>query len=117
MCRQPDGLGLFHPSGANAVSPCALDTPARQEEFTHIIAPLAKWDVSQQLARLADRPLLLWHGQDDDVVPAAESFRLQQAMIQAGLDHNLTCQWQAGVRHRITPEALAATVSFFRQHL
>ncbi|MHC3249077.1 esterase, partial [Salmonella enterica] len=25
--------------------------------------------------------------------------------------------WAAGVRHRITPEALSATVAFFRQHL
>lgn len=111
------GSGYFTRLARTLFPPCALDTPAHQEKFTHIIAPLAKWDVSQQLARLADRPLLLWHGQDDDVVPAAESFRLQQAMIQAGLDHNLTCQWQGGVRHRITPEALAATVSFFRQHL
>ncbi|MDU1357290.1 MAG: esterase, partial [Citrobacter freundii] len=31
--------------------------------------------------------------------------------------NNLTCLWEAGVRHRITPEALAATVTFFRQHL
>ena len=62
-------------------------------------------------------PLLLWHGQEDDVVPAVETFRLQQALIQAGLDNNLTCLWEAGVRHRITPEALAATVTFFRQHL
>jgi predicted esterase len=27
------------------------------------------WDVSQQLATLASRPLLLWHGDEDDVVP------------------------------------------------
>lgn len=60
----------------------------------------------------ADRPLLLWHGQDDDVVPAVETFRLQQALIQADLDNHLTCLWEAGVRHRITPEALAATVTF-----
>jgi hypothetical protein len=30
---------------------------------------LAAWDVSQQLATLASRPLLLWHGDEDDVVP------------------------------------------------
>ncbi|MNI83047.1 esterase [compost metagenome] len=51
------------------------------------------------------------------MVPAVETFRLQQALIQAGLDNSLTCLWEAGVRHRITPEALAATVAFFRQHL
>ncbi|MBN6042597.1 esterase [Citrobacter sp. ku-bf4] len=125
MTRHPDvkcvaslmGSGYFTRLAQTLFPPLPLETPEQEQAFRHIIAPLAKWEVSQQLERLADRPLLLWHGQDDDVVPAAESFRLQQAMIQAGLDHNLTCQWQAGVRHRITPEALAATVSFFRQHL
>jgi uncharacterized protein len=80
-------------------------------------ARLAEWDVGQQLERLAAKPLMLWHGEDDDVVPAAESLRLQQALQQQGLDGKLTCQWQAGVRHRITPEALDATVAFFRQQL
>ena len=72
---------------------------------------------SGALARLSDRPLLLWHGEEDDVVPAGETFRLQQALHDAGLDTHLTCLWQAGVRHRITPEALDDTVAFFRQHL
>lgn len=79
--------------------------------------PLAQWDVEHQLAQLANRPLLLWHGEEDDVVPAAETYRLQQALREAGLDKHLTCVWQAGVRHRITPEALNSTVAFFRQHL
>nr|WP_318383271.1 esterase [uncultured Enterobacter sp.] len=81
------------------------------------VAPLADWDVTHQLARLADRPLLLWHGEADDVVPAVETLRLQQALVQAGLDARLTCLWEAGVAHRITPTALDATVRFFRTHL
>lgn len=125
MTRHPEvkcvaslmGSGYFTRLAHTLFPPLPLETPAQEEAFSHIIAPLAKWEVSQQLERLADRPLLLWHGQDDDVVPAAESFRLQQALMQAGLDQNLTCHWQAGVRHRITPEALAATVSFFKRHL
>lgn len=78
---------------------------------------LAEWDVRHALARLADRPLLLWHGDADDIVPPGETFRLQQALQREGLDSNLTCLWEAGVRHRITPTALDATVAFFRQHL
>ena len=69
------------------------------------------------LEQLGDRPLLLWHGLDDDVVPADESLRLQQALSETGRDKLLTCSWQPGVRHRITPEALDAAVTFFRQHL
>ena len=42
----------------------------------------------------------LWHGLDDDVVPADESLRLQQALSETGRDKLLTCSWQPGVRHR-----------------
>jgi fermentation-respiration switch protein FrsA (DUF1100 family) len=80
-------------------------------------APLADWDVADRLAQLASRPLLLWHGEDDDVVPAAESYRLHRALQDAGLDRHLTCRWEAGVRHRITPAALEAAVSFFKMYL
>ncbi|MGV4200080.1 esterase [Citrobacter murliniae] len=125
MARYPEvkcaaslmGSGYFTHLAHTLFPPLFVQTPEQQTEFDTIIAPLAEWDVTHQLDRLADRPLLLWHGQDDDVVPAVETFRLQQALIQAGLDKNLTCLWEAGVRHRITPEALAATVSFFRQHI
>ncbi|EAB6387839.1 esterase [Salmonella enterica subsp. enterica] len=82
-----------------------------------LFPPLREWEVTHQLERLADRPLLLWHGQEDDVVPAIETFRLQQALAAAKLDKHVTCLWAAGVRHRITPEALSATVAFFRQYL
>jgi fermentation-respiration switch protein FrsA (DUF1100 family) len=111
------GSGYFTQLAHTLFPPISVQTPEQQAEFDAIIAPLAEWDVTHQLERLADRPLLLWHGQDDDVVPAVETLRLQQALIQAGLENSLTCLWEAGVRHRITPEALAATVTFFRQHL
>ncbi|WP_213134720.1 esterase [Citrobacter sp. FP75] len=121
MARYPDvkcaaslmGSGYFTQLAHTLFPPIS----EQQAEFDAIIAPLTEWDVTHQLERLADRPLLLWHGLDDDVVPAVETLRLQQALIQAGLDNSLTCLWEAGVRHRITPEALAATVAFFRQHL
>lgn len=80
-------------------------------------AELAEWDVRHQLDKLAAKPLMLWHGEDDDLVPAVESLRLQRALQQQRLDDKLTCHWQAGVRHRITPEALSATVAFFCQQL
>ena len=80
-------------------------------------ADLEAWDVEHRLEAAGSRPLLLWHGEEDDVVPAAESFRLQQALSERGLDSRLTCRWQRGVRHRITPEAVEETVNFFGQYL
>lgn len=118
MARHPElkcaaslmGSGYFS-SLSSTLFPPALEQ--RESLATH----LAAWDVSHQLAHVADRPLLLWHGTEDDVVPAEETFRLQQALKGEKRDTNLTCEWQAGVRHRITPEALAHTVAFFQRHL
>ena len=94
-----------------------LFPPPVQDGTEALLASLAEWDVTRALPRLAERPLLLWHGGADDVVPAVETFRLQQALQREGLDGNLTCLWETGVRHRITPTALDATADFFRQHL
>ncbi|ELY2303365.1 esterase [Salmonella enterica] len=111
------GSGYFTGLARTLFPPLSPQNPAQQAEFDNIIAPLREWEVPHQLERLADRPLLLWHGQEDDVVPAIETFRLQQALAAAKLDKHVACLWAAGVRHRITPEALSATVAFFRQHL
>lgn len=94
-----------------------LFPPEAPDDAAAVLAPLAGWEVTHALPYLADRPLLLWHGEADDVVPAAETLRLQQALQREGLDKNLTCLWEPGVRHRITPTALDATVAFFRQYL
>lgn len=82
-----------------------------------VIVSLKDYDVGERLAELGNRPLLLWHGEEDDVVPAVETFRLQQALAANKLDQNLTCVWETGVKHRITPEALETTCEFFARHL
>lgn len=125
MTRHPEvkcvaslmGSGYFMTLAQTLFPPSFTLTPERQRQLDEIIAPLADWDVTEQLARLADRPLLLWHGEEDDVVPAQESLRLQRALQARGLDQRLTWQWEPGVKHRITPTALDATVNFFTQHL
>lgn len=101
----PDGVGLFHLTVTDVVSTTSADGTEA------LLASLAEWDVTRALPRLAERPLLLWHGGADDVVPAET--RLQQALQREGLDGNLTRLWETGVRHRITLTAPDATVDFF----
>ncbi len=125
MTRHPEvrcvaslmGSGYFTSLARTLFPPLEVTNAAQQETFDAILAPLAKWEVTGQLERVADRPLLLWHGEADDVVPAAESFRLRQALADTQRDARLTTLWEAGVAHRITPQALEATVSFFSRHL
>lgn len=59
----PDGLGLFY---------VIVKTLFPPQDATEIDALLAEWEVTRALPRLADRPLLLWHGDADDVVPLAK---------------------------------------------
>ncbi|HEJ9097108.1 TPA: esterase [Serratia odorifera] len=89
-------------------------SPTRHAER---VAPLADYGVEHQLETLSGRPLLLWHGEADDLVPASQSLRLAQALRERGWDQRLTLDTEPGVAHRITPAALAATVAFFTHNL
>lgn len=119
MTRHPEVKCVASLMGSGYFTTLAhtLFPPQDEQTLEAVLAPLAHWEVTRALPRLADRPLLLWHGEADDVVPATETFRLQQALQRDGLDGNLTCLWETGVRHRITPTALDATVRFFETHL
>lgn len=79
-----------------------------------IITALA--DYEPQLTQLGNRPLLLWHGEADDVIPATETQRLVQALHTRGLANQLTYVLEPGVKHRITPLALTTTRAFFEKN-
>ncbi|PIJ52061.1 esterase [Erwinia sp. OLTSP20] len=111
------GSGYFMSLCHQLFPPLVVDSAQQQQRFEQIMAPLAEYEISHQLDKLSDRPLLLWHGDADDVVPIAESERLVQAMREAGADRHLTWLPESGVGHRITPAALAAFSRFFTHHL
>ncbi|CAI2507290.1 esterase [Serratia ficaria] len=91
--------------------------PLSAAAFQARISALAEFGLEQQLEKIADRPLLVWHGETDDVVPAAESLRLATELRQRGWDSRLTFLSEPDVKHRITPRALGATADFFQRVL
>ena len=109
------GSGYYMSLARTLFPPLGNDAP--EEAFAQRLAPLAAYEVSHQLEKLADRPLLVWHGEADEVVPAAESLRLERALKEAKLDARLTFLTEPGVGHRITPLALEAATAFFKRHL
>ncbi len=111
------GAGDFLRLAKTLFPPVPLTSSTRQKEFEQRIAPLAEYEVSHQLDKLGDRPLLLWHGDADPLVPAAEARRLYQALAARGLDSQVTYLTEPGVGHKITVSALAAAVMFFQRHL
>lgn len=111
------GSGYFMSLSQTLFPPLVATTPEQKKELAEKLAPLAEYDVSQQLEKLADRPLLIWHGEADEVVPAAESARLEKALREAMLNARLTYITEKGIGHRITPPALSAIAAFFKDHL
>jgi len=111
------GSGYFMQLSHTLFPPLVARTPEQKETFAARLAPLAPYDPSEQLQKLANRPLLLWHGEADEVVPFAETVRLDKALRDARLDQHLISLSEKHIGHKITPSALTALVSFFKHHL
>jgi fermentation-respiration switch protein FrsA (DUF1100 family) len=111
------GSGYFMQLSHTLFPPLVARTPEQKEAFAERLAPLASYDPSAQREKLANRPLLLWHGEADDVVPFAETARLEKALREAEMDQQMTSLSEKNIGHKITPSALTALVSFFKHHL
>ncbi|WP_058959549.1 esterase [Type-E symbiont of Plautia stali] len=111
------GSGYFMQLSHTLFPPLVARTPEQKETFAARLAPLAPYDPSQQLDKLANRPLLLWHGEADEVVPFAETVRLEKALREAALNEKMTYLSEKQIGHKITPSALTALVSFFKHQL
>lgn len=111
------GSGYFTTLCETLFPPPKMKTSAQETEFHHHIAMLAEYDITERLEKIADRPLLVWHGDADEIVPVTESLRLEKALREANLDGNLRFLIEPEVGHRITPTALDALVTFFQQYL
>lgn len=114
------GSGDFMRLSRTLFPPVTPDAPDYERRFTAALAPLAPladYDVFQRLDKLQDRPLLLWHGEADPLVPPAESARLYQALRARDGHHRVRYLTEPDIGHKITVGAPAATVVFFREVL
>nr|UKE84893.1 esterase [Pectobacterium sp. PL152] len=111
------GSGYFSTLSSALFPPVPAEREENQAVLQALATKLADYDVSTRLDALSNRPLLVWHGEADDVVPAAESVRLYQALQARDKLANLTYLTEPGVGHRITPTALQAGADFFRRTL
>ncbi|BDH47437.1 esterase [Salmonella enterica subsp. enterica serovar Choleraesuis] len=91
----------------------SLFPPAQDWHGDNAIQRLLDQSLMVQPHKLAGRPLLLWHGLADDVVPAEDSLNLAQTLHESGQGTQLNLVTEPGVRHRITPQALSSACDFF----
>ncbi|WP_409307981.1 esterase [Pectobacterium sp. B1J-3] len=111
------GSGYFSTLSQTLFPPVVAGCTENDVQLRQLSSTLAEYDVSTRLDALSNRPLLIWHGEDDDVVPAQESARLYQALHENQQDKHLVYLTEPGVKHRITPSALQAGIDFFQRHL
>ncbi|WP_062352085.1 esterase [Bacillus kwashiorkori] len=91
-----------------------ISLPYTEEHLKEQVASLRKYDLTIQQEKLANRPLLFWHGKKDSVVP----FHYAYDFYEQAKD-NYTVQFivDAHADHKVTREALLATVDWFQKYL
>lgn len=111
------GSGYFMTLSRTLYPPIDPMPAADADAFATRMAPLADYDISDRLEALADRPLFVWHGAKDEVVPYAESDRLLADLRSRGLADRLTFVRDRLAGHKVTMTAAEAGVAYFRQVL
>ncbi|MEA9393089.1 esterase [Acerihabitans sp. TG2] len=111
------GAGDYLPLSKTLFPPVALAASERQMQCEPHLAPLAEYEVFHQLDKLANRPLLIWHGEADLLVPVEHSRRLYEALASREGSHQATLLTEPDIGHKITVTALSAAVDFFQAHL
>lgn len=109
--------GYFLELSRTLYPPLGSYGPANAAEHARRMRRLAGDEVAGRLERIADRPLLLWHGQRDDIVPYGESERLREELAERGLDKRLEFIGDPRGVHKLSMAASVAGVEFFARHL
>ncbi|MBF2346836.1 esterase [Listeria seeligeri] len=81
------------------------------------ILALQKYDLTQNITKINNRPLLLWHGKKDDVVPFAYSEKLYQTLVEESLADNVKFVVDNNAKHKVSVEGMLEGVSFFEKFL
>lgn len=111
------GSGYFESLSQTLFPPFDVKTVEDRQQLSAELGFLAEYDVSHRLEKLADKPLLIWHGLADDLVPAEESRRLIRDLAEQRLLEHIRFETEASIGHKITVSALDVGVQFFSRHL
>jgi hypothetical protein len=111
------GSGYYLDLSRALFPPLGTFNTANAAQHDEQMQSLREYDIADQLERIANRPLLVWHGERDDVVPFAEAARLRNELTQRDLAANLQFIAEPLAGHRITDKSAVAGARFFSAHL
>ncbi|MFC4322351.1 esterase [Litchfieldia salsa] len=93
--------------------------PVSDQQLERQIAELAEFDLGKQPELLKGRPILFWHGKQDEVVPYQYTFDFYKRILPyyEGKEDQLKFIEDPKVGHKVSREALLETVEWFKTHL
>ncbi|WP_010093629.1 YqiA/YcfP family alpha/beta fold hydrolase [Ornithinibacillus scapharcae] len=96
----------------------AGNLPLSQQEISQLYDTLATRDLSLQAEKLNDRPLLIWHGDRDSVVPFEHSYSFYQKVKKIyRTEENIHFIREKDRDHKVSRPAILETVKWFVRHL
>ncbi|WP_044748729.1 esterase [Bacillus alveayuensis] len=93
--------------------------PLSEEELQKEKERLAAYDLSLQPEKLKGRPLFIWHGQLDQVVPYHYTYEFYEKIkpLYAQNEAHLKFISDAKAGHKVTREAFLETVNWFEKYV
>ncbi|WP_062105299.1 esterase [Bacillus niameyensis] len=96
-----------------------VQMPFSDEDLETEFVALRPFDLTAQPGLLSERPLLIWHGEQDPVVPFQPTFDFYQQLQEHYKNHpndiDFIVDEHAG--HKVSREALLRTVAWFDNYL
>lgn len=89
-----------------------------QEEQELLLKTLSSYDISQQMDQLNNRPILFWHGEQDEVVPYAHAKAFyEQAIPYYDKKEKIYFLSESKQGHKVSRYAIMETVKWFENYL
>ncbi|MET3683387.1 fermentation-respiration switch protein FrsA (DUF1100 family) [Alkalibacillus flavidus] len=93
-----------------------IELPFSDDELQAQLEALNPIDLSQQIDVLNDRPLFIWHGEQDAVVPYDHAVEFYQQLQEAGAKH-VKFVSEPGRDHKVSREAMMALRDWMQTYL
>ncbi|WP_243291314.1 alpha/beta fold hydrolase [Bacillus sp. FJAT-47783] len=96
-----------------------VSIPFNEEQLKEQLNRLQNCDLSLQKEKLANRPLLFWHGKKDSIVPFAPTFQFYEEIKSLYTENPELLHFEVDEHagHKVSRKGVLLTVDWFEKHL
>ncbi|WP_188207122.1 prolyl oligopeptidase family serine peptidase [Alkalibacillus aidingensis] len=94
-----------------------IEIPFSEAELETQLAALRKIDLSEQPESIDGRPLFIWHGDQDPVVPFSHAQEFFEELEALGMDEHVEFVREHGRDHKVSRQAMLQLTDWFKRHL